>query len=417
MTMKTNGLSCPVCCATHFQSIALLRETLVAVTTKQIPCPLCDEKLYGLDKFTIHLFTHKETLSPANLITNIQPINVHQEAAKEYSSFISASEVSSPIIITQPNIDQNYISQGLLFQNNIGDDQSNSSDPIRCDICNITFSDTNILEMHKNLLHTNGFSCHLCHKRFKMQGSLMVHMRVAHYGFGNNSGNNIRCNKEVPSDKQKPNSSHNDNKQWECEVCLKKFTTKYFLKKHKRLHTGEMPYVCGLCGKSFTFQQSYHKHMLYHSEDKPHTCNECGRSFKELSTLHNHQRIHSGERPFACETCGKCFRQRVSYLVHRRIHTGAMPYRCTSCDKRFRYKVSQRTHKCKAEPPGAVVRQFGDLVQRLLQQQTTAAEDVEFPTENTSNKEETNEEQCSTVNEECLKQLLYDENEIAKMIN
>lgn len=47
-----------------------------------------------------------------------------------------------------------------------------------------------------------------------------------------------------------------------------------------------------------------------------------------------------------------------------------MPYKCTSCDKRFRYKVSQRTHKCKAQPPGAVVRQFGDLVQRLLLQQT-----------------------------------------------
>ncbi|KAG7158262.1 Zinc finger protein 814-like [Homarus americanus] len=28
-----------------------------------------------------------------------------------------------------------------------------------------------------------------------------------------------------------------DNKQWECEVCKKSFTTKYFLKKHKRLHT------------------------------------------------------------------------------------------------------------------------------------------------------------------------------------
>ncbi|XP_055602603.1 zinc finger protein 236 isoform X2 [Uranotaenia lowii] len=146
-------------------------------------------------------------------------------------------------------------------------------------------------------------------------------------------------------------------KQWECDVCLKSFTTKYFLKKHKRLHTGEMPYSCQICGKAFTFQQSYHKHLLYHSDEKPHVCAVCGRAFKELSTLHNHERIHSG----------KCFRQRVSYLVHRRIHTNTQPYKCTACDKSFRYKVSQRTHKCLMQPPGTVVRQPGDLLQKLLQ--------------------------------------------------
>ncbi|XP_035775470.1 zinc finger protein 624-like [Anopheles albimanus] len=170
----------------------------------------------------------------------------------------------------------------------------------------------------------------------------------------------------LPSSPQQ--HSHDSNpKQWECDVCHKSFTTKYFLKKHNRLHTGEMPYTCGICKKSFTFQQSYHKHLLYHSDEKPHACSVCGRAFKELSTLHNHERIHSGEKPFACETCGKCFRQKVSYLVHCRLHNGVMPYFCNGCNKSFRYKVSQRTHKCPANPPGTVVRKTGDLLQKLLQ--------------------------------------------------
>ncbi|XP_037815170.1 zinc finger protein 675 [Lucilia sericata] len=173
----------------------------------------------------------------------------------------------------------------------------------------------------------------------------------------NNNNNNNATTALMPSttntDKDMPakitsamiNVTENP-KIWECDVCSKAFTTKYFLKKHKRLHTGEMPYTCELCARTFTFQQSYHKHLLYHSDEKPHVCSTCGRAFKELSTLHNHERIHSGEKPFKCEVCGKSFRQRVSFLVHTRIHTGVMPYKCEICQKSFRYKVSQRTHKC-----------------------------------------------------------------------
>ncbi|XP_018047535.1 PREDICTED: zinc finger protein 320-like isoform X2 [Atta colombica] len=245
----------------------------------------------------------------------------------------------------------------------------------RCNLCGFYFPDTNILALHEKLVHEQdssnnpekvlkNYSCYLCSKVFKMRGSLMVHMRVAHIGHNSGDQNEVICGDAgyaCPTcGKKFKKEQHviqhlktHEGKQWECDTCSKMFTTKYFLKKHKRLHSGEMPYKCKICDKSFTFQQSYHKHRLYHKDDKPHTCATCGRSFKELSTLHNHERIHTGEKPFACETCGKCFRQRVSYLVHRRIHTGVMPYKCTMCGKSFRYKVSQRTHKCPVQTSGS----------------------------------------------------------------
>ncbi|XP_068981599.1 zinc finger protein 222-like isoform X2 [Bombus flavifrons] len=203
----------------------------------------------------------------------------------------------------------------------------------RCNICGFHFPDHNILLLHKQLIHMinekdlnvmpenllKNYSCHLCSKVFKMRGSLMVHMRVAHMGY--NLGSLVRggqielilnenkfscptCGKKFKKEQHvMQHLKTHEAKQWECDVCNKMFTTKYFLKKHKRLHSGEMPYKCNICNKTFTFQQSYHKHRLYHKDDKPYTCTTCGRSFKELSTLHNHERIHTGEKPFACETC------------------------------------------------------------------------------------------------------------------
>ncbi|XP_044268338.1 zinc finger protein 2 homolog [Tribolium madens] len=329
--MEIKLLSCPLCLKPHFQGVESLRSSLISVATSHLTCPVCNESLLGLDKLTIHLFTHISDIGSKN------EENVIEKSEKEIDESI------------------NSLNKSLV---------ESDSERIKCDICNFTFTDKTILDMHQKLLHQTtpdkntglySYHCHLCSKKFKKRGSLMVHLRVAHYGFGHQSPQDMTMDVST-STKTTEQIKIQDNKQWECDVCSKMFTTKYFLKKHKRLHTGEMPYFCAQCNKYFTFQQSYHKHMLYHSSEKPYVCNECGRAFKELSTLQNHARIHSGERPFGCETCGKRFRQRVSYLVHQRIHTGVMPYKCTACDKSFRYKVSQRSHKCPANPPGSVVK-------------------------------------------------------------
>lgn len=530
--MEIKLLSCPLCLKPHFHDINEMRSTLISVATSPLACPVCNELLMGLDKLTIHLFSHVPSIVTQNSLSRKEDEldekkNLYDEEVLK-SNITNVPQISSDIVMTEvnevtekvsseismknnnkiifqeineimmkdnceavmkensavefynktnvlksykpykvkaldeecnleifktlnfkisndaPNLNINNVktineelnieilngvcSNGTLNQThkvctineahdigiikdtinmsktpnagtitetlNIGNNNNNgtskevhnigsfneahnienfkesrsliktridlaenfiekeSNRPYhRCDICNYTFSDDNILEMHQKLLHqtiadrTTGlysYHCHLCSKKFKMKGSLMVHLRVAHYGFvhqasssANDFNFNVDSTESLQNNKEKINDENKTeqykinttlkneseetpqqedskkeqgNKQWECEVCSKMFTTKYFLKKHKRLHTGEMPYYCGQCNKYFTFQQSFHKHMLYHSSDKPHVCNECGRAFKELSTLHNHKRIHSGERPFACETCGNFFK-------------------------------------------------------------------------------------------------------------
>ncbi|XP_049949373.1 zinc finger protein 252-like [Schistocerca serialis cubense] len=530
--MESSLLACPICTQPGFINVDSLCHGLLYASTREFLCPVCNDVLRGLDKFTIHLFSHSilrgQHIKGVQSSTSIEeqsvlsskiagplslnlkkpliicdsfadfrvssPVdedsrqhkeeessqttcNIHNltfehgdcvrevcaavddsrsavddavvgstsENTQEGSScaIISNNEASikelreseaSPTVTQsfQQNIYNLLPSEGKRacadeiampitkvtdsesttekrpsneIANQFGSSGHCTTSSAVCEICQFSFTEDTILEMHKQLIHSDlsprssdsalesdnadvgdvkNYPCLLCPKSFRMKGSLMVHVRVAHNGFpagrletfsqreqrakDDRSYTCSTCDKSFKKENHlTQHMKTHDGKQWACDVCSKLFTTKYFLKKHKRLHTGEMPYRCGICDKTFTFQQSYHKHLLYHSDEKPHVCTECDRAFKELSTLHNHQRIHTGEKPFACETCGKCFRQRVSYLVHRRIHTGVMPYKCTACGKNFRYKVSQRTHKCPSQPPGTVVRQSSDLVQKLRQ--------------------------------------------------
>ncbi|VEN47067.1 unnamed protein product [Callosobruchus maculatus] len=322
MEQRSFLIQCPLCLNPQFEDVDALRATLASVATSLLKCPVCDKSLVGLDKLTIHLLGH---LVDEQKVTEKDAVDADIPASTESQQEID-EEIDNSIVRVQ-NIELTSIPSCINEDNSL---QRNTEEMeiIRCDICNFCFNDRNILDMHQKLLHqTNpdkkgvyNYHCHLCSKKFKMRGSLMVHLRVAHCGFWSINANNNESINEAADSTRKPQSDKNEitansrntqikfnalnNKQWECDVCTKKFTTKYFLKKHKRLHTG------------------------------------------------------------------KCFRQRVSYLVHRRIHTGAMPYQCTVCDKRFRYKVSQRSHKCGVTPPDCRVERSKEIQEEYIQKQS-----------------------------------------------
>lgn len=225
--MEIKLLSCPLCLKPHFQGVDSLRSSLINVATSHLTCPVCSESLLGLDKLTIHLFTH---INESN------------------NSSVKPSENST--ITTNNEIE---IAESI---NNLKETPAeNENNPVKCDICFFTFTDKALLDMHQNLLHQTtpdintglySYHCHLCSKKFKKRGSLMVHLRVAHYGFSHHNFEPfIKSSNTLNLDIQSPKSSNEqfkfqDNKQWECDVCSKMFTTKYFLKKHKRLHTGSV---------------------------------------------------------------------------------------------------------------------------------------------------------------------------------
>lgn len=56
----------------------------------------------------------------------------------------------------------------------------------------------------------------------------------------------------------------NSEKDFKCEICSKKFSSKHCLKEHKYTHTDEKPYCCSFCSKSFKHASQYSLHKKVH---------------------------------------------------------------------------------------------------------------------------------------------------------
>lgn len=277
-------LACPLCCLSNFPNIETFKLNLIKVNSKPIKCPLCSEILLGLDKLTIHLFGH--SLPSDEKIVETPPLPppkvIKKETKTKQQNRVKMVKVSSPL---NP-VDDKYRCEicGFVF---VDEQLLNLHLSL---VHNFTPSNNDEESAQLNKGETKKFHCHLCSKVFKMKGALRIHIRVAHVRFHDQNRKQIniadylknqrsidQCTIKtemltlqdvqpyspeyyqqkspsiasspasyiVPSPQSSTNGDHKERKNadksaktFECSECKKSFTTKYFLKKHKRLHTG-----------------------------------------------------------------------------------------------------------------------------------------------------------------------------------
>ncbi|XP_061726488.1 putative zinc finger protein 702 [Cydia pomonella] len=111
-------------------------------------------------------------------------------------------------------------------------------------------------------------------------------------------------------------------KEYSCLICKRVFLTKYNLKHHEYVHTGEKPYSCIICKKTFSFLGNLKVHEYTHTGEKRYSCEICKKKFVHASSLNAHSKIHTNVRAYNCELCQKKFKTLGALKRHKRIHLG-----------------------------------------------------------------------------------------------
>ncbi len=76
-----------------------------------------------------------------------------------------------------------------------------------------------------------------------------------------------------------------------CVMCEKRFSNSWTLKRHMRVHQGDMPYSCPVCGKGFMDNWNLQNHVnVTHNKKKDFKCPLCNAAYGYKRPLQLHMR-------------------------------------------------------------------------------------------------------------------------------
>ncbi|KAJ8961282.1 hypothetical protein NQ318_008967 [Aromia moschata] len=155
----------------------------------------------------------------------------------------------------------------------------------------------------------------------------------------------------------------NKMKEFECDICLKRFSRNDLLIRHKiahamkfddqklefedtfnseendgevvRIKSEEFMFSCSSCDVLFIHKEDLDTHMTCEHDKKEGNivCEVCSKRFHKMAHLNRHIKTHYSEKAFKCHSCDKGFARQEQLNHHMNVHTGTKPHICDICFK------------------------------------------------------------------------------------
>ncbi|VDI11280.1 Hypothetical predicted protein [Mytilus galloprovincialis] len=162
--------------------------------------------------------------------------------------------------------------------------QSHNKDrPFSCKICGQSYKTEKSVKAHERSHAPGTFQCHFCHKVYTQNRYLKVHINEKHNLSPLDKSNGLTtrqkqksvlvecdiCQKYYRKNYIKTHAKSHDEsaKDFECQVCGKRFVTESYLNYHENIHTGEGIEECDVCHKT-SDQIKRHKETHERKEEK-----------------------------------------------------------------------------------------------------------------------------------------------------
>ncbi|XP_067631679.1 transcription factor grauzone isoform X2 [Eurosta solidaginis] len=227
----------------------------------------------------------------------------------------------------------------------------------RCESCDKTFAGRQCMRNHFLIKHQpeeeKQFQCEHCSKRFARPYILDQH-RLTHE---ERKFHCEVCKKGFPTEtllNTHLKVMHSSYGATMCDICAKVIRGRAAFARHQLEHTGVvLPKVqCDKCGSWHKDKYSLQKHKRRHNDDGTvHVCAICGKVAPNRSALLSHQRyVHKSERVFECGVCKKAFKKAITLKEHMAMHTGEVLYNCPHCPKTFNSNANMHSHRKKMHP-------------------------------------------------------------------